>query len=35
MSDGELDEGSNYEALRLKGELGLNNLFPVVDRNGF
>ncbi len=35
MSDGELDEGSNYEALRLKGELGLNNLFPIVDRNGF
>ena len=35
MSDGELDEGSSYEALGLRGQLGLENLVPIVDRNGF
>ena len=35
MGDGEMDEGSVYEALGLKGQLGATNLIPIIDRNGF
>lgn len=33
LSDGELDEGSNWEALLLVNSLGLSNLNIVIDRN--
>jgi transketolase len=33
LSDGELNEGSNWEALLLAGHLSLKNLNIVVDRN--
>lgn len=35
MSDGELDCGSTWEALRLMLKLNLTNLLPVVDVNGW
>jgi len=34
LSDGELDEGSNWESLLLIAHLGLTNLNIIVDRNG-
>lgn len=34
MSDGELDEGSNWEGFLMAGHLGLDNLFVIVDHNG-
>lgn len=34
LSDGECDEGSNWEAALLVGHLGLSNLTVVIDRNG-
>ena len=34
LSDGECDEGSNWEAALLAGHLKLNNLSVVIDRNG-
>jgi len=33
LSDGELDEGSNWEALLLINSLGLSNINIVIDRN--
>ena len=33
--DGELDEGSNWEALLVAAAYGLDNLVVVVDRNAF
>jgi len=33
--DGELNEGSNWEALLVANAMKLNNLTVVVDRNGF
>lgn len=33
MSDGELDEGSNWEAFLIAAHLGLKNLNVVIDRN--
>jgi transketolase len=33
MSDGECDEGSNWEAALLAGHLQLDNLSAVIDRN--
>lgn len=33
MSDGELDEGQNWEAIQLAGHYGLHNLTAIVDRN--
>ena len=33
MSDGELEEGENWEAAMLGGKLKLNNLVAVIDRN--
>lgn len=33
LSDGECDEGSNWEAILLAGHLGLDNLTVVVDYN--
>ena len=33
MSDGECDEGSNWEAALLAGHLKLSNLLVVIDRN--
>jgi len=33
LSDGELDEGSNWEALLLATHLGLHNLNIIIDRN--
>jgi len=33
MSDGELDEGSNWEAFMFAAHHGLNNLTAVIDRN--
>jgi transketolase len=33
MSDGELDEGQNWEAIMLAGKFKLNNLCAIVDRN--
>lgn len=33
--DGELDEGSNWEALLIAGAYHLDNLVLIVDRNGF
>lgn len=35
LGDGELDEGSVWEACLVAGALGLDNLVAVVDRNGF
>jgi len=35
LSDGELDEGSNYESTNLAIELKLNNLYIIVDRNDY
>lgn len=35
MSDGELDEGSNWEAIMFSGHHKLGNLMAVVDQNGF
>jgi len=34
MSDGELDEGSNWEAALLAGHHDLANLTVIIDRNG-
>lgn len=34
LSDGELDEGSTWEAAKAAGDLGLGNLIAVVDING-
>jgi transketolase len=34
MSDGELDEGSNWEAFMFSSHHCLNNLIAVIDRNG-
>ena len=34
LSDGECDEGSNWEAALLASHLKLNNLKVVIDRNG-
>ena len=33
LSDGECDEGSNWEAALLASHLGLNNVSAVIDRN--
>lgn len=33
MSDGECDEGSNWEAALVAAHLGLNNLVAIIDRN--
>lgn len=33
VGDGELQEGSNWEALMLAGHLGMNNLCVLVDNN--
>lgn len=33
MSDGELDEGSNFEAFKIINKLHLKNIIPVVDVN--
>jgi len=33
MSDGELDEGSNWEALMFSSHHNLNNLTAIIDRN--
>ena len=35
VSDGELDEGSNWEAIRFVGEKGLGKVRLYVDLNGF
>lgn len=35
LSDGELDEGSTLEALRLTWKLNVTNLLPIVDDNGW
>ena len=35
MSDGELDEGSNWEAIMFAGYHKLNNLTAIIDLNGF
>jgi transketolase len=32
--DGELQEGSNWEAIMAAGHRGLDNLIAIVDRNG-
>ncbi len=34
LSDGELDEGSNWEAILFSGHHGLDNLVAIVDCNG-
>lgn len=34
MSDGELNEGSNWEAMMLAAQFGLSNLVAIIDRNG-
>jgi len=34
MSDGELDEGSNWEAFMFSSHHYLNNLTAIIDRNG-
>jgi transketolase len=34
MGDGELQEGSNWEAAMAAGHRGLSNLIAIVDRNG-
>jgi len=33
MSDGECDEGSNWEAILFAAHHKLNNLIAIVDRN--
>ena len=33
LGDGELDEGSNYEAMMLAGKERLHNVIAIVDRN--
>lgn len=33
MSDGELNEGSNWEAIMFSAHHGLNNLSAIIDRN--
>jgi transketolase len=35
MSDGELDEGSNWEAIMFAGHHNLNNLTAIIDLNGY
>lgn len=35
MSDGELDEGSNWEAIMFAGHHKLKNLIAIIDANGF
>ncbi len=35
LSDGDMDEGSTLEALRIKRELKINNLMVFVDANGW
>ena len=35
MGDGELQEGSNWEAAMYAGHRKLSNLIAVIDRNGF
>ncbi len=35
MSDGELDEGSNWEAIMFSGHHKLSQLIAIVDKNGF
>ncbi len=35
MGDGELNEGSNWEATMFAGHHQLNNLIAIVDKNGF
>ena len=35
VGDGECNEGSVYEAVRLWGQLGLKNYTLIVDRNGY
>jgi len=35
ISDGETDEGSTWEAIRLAGQLKLKNLVVLVDANGW
>jgi transketolase len=35
MGDGELNEGSNWEAIMFAGHHQLHNLIAIVDRNGF
>jgi len=35
MSDGEFDEGSNWEAIMYAGQHHLDNLIVIVDLNGF
>ena len=34
VGDGELQEGSNWEAIMAAGHRGLDNLVVIVDRNG-
>lgn len=34
LSDGELDEGSNWEAFLMAPQLQLSNLFVIIDHNG-
>jgi thiamine pyrophosphate-dependent acetolactate synthase large subunit-like protein len=34
MGDGELDEGSVHESLRIIKKLGIKNIYPVIDANG-
>ena len=35
VGDGELHEGSNWEALMLAGHLGMRNLCVLIDHNGY
>ena len=35
VGDGELNEGSNWEALLVAGKYNLDNLLIIVDRNQF
>ncbi|MEV0603693.1 thiamine pyrophosphate-dependent enzyme [Streptomyces sp. NPDC050315] len=35
LGDGELQEGSNWEAAMAAPHLGVDNLFAIVDRNGW
>lgn len=35
LGDGELQEGSNWEAIMSGAQLGLDNLVAIVDRNGW
>lgn len=34
LGDGELQEGQNFEAFMTMAHFGLNNVIPVIDRNG-